>query len=218
MNDSIHDLNKLSKHYSQTYNKYGFNSKGADWGDLEKHNLRISSMIDLLGNSAFEDSSILDIGCGYGSLYSAIKNQKPTINFKYVGIDPCAEVIDFAKSNTDSAAQYFCSDIQSFSPLISFDTVFCCGIFTKKASMTDDEMYELLHKFFALLKKLNPSSICFNTMSAFCDHFDDEIFYPKFEKIMDMISSCFGYRVSDFLLSNSHLRYEMIWKFSLAKN
>lgn len=215
MNHSMFDLNKLSDHYSKSYKKYGFNSRGADWGDFEKHNLRITSMIELLGDDAFKNRSVLDVGCGYGSLYSAIKNYYPAINLRYVGIDPCAEVINYAKSTSDSTAEFICTDIQSFSTSISFDTVFCCGIFTKKAIMSDDEMYELLIRFFDLLKKLNPSSVCFNTMSAFCNRFDDDIFYPNYERIMGMISSCFGYRVSDFVLSNSHLRYEMIWKFSI---
>lgn len=215
MNHSSFDLSKLSTHYSQTYELHGFNSRGADWGDTEKHHLRILSMIDLLGYNAFENKSILDVGCGYGSFFSILKSHYPGIEFSYVGIDPCEEAIDFAIKNTGFNAQFFCSDIQSFSSVISFDTVFCCGIFTKKATMSDNEMYELLARFFALLGRINPQNVSFNTMSAFCDCHDDDIFYPKYEKIVGMISSLFGYRVSDFLLSNRHLKYEMIWRFSI---
>lgn len=211
------DLTKLCKHYSQTYHQYGFNSKGADWGSKSKHELRILSMINALGEGAFANCSVLDVGCGYGILHSLLKRHYPDIKLSYYGIDPCIEVIDYAKSSSDPEAEFLCCDIQSFSPPILFDTVFCCGIFTKKASMTDDEMYELLSCFFALLKKTKPSSVSFNTMSPFCDRHDHDLFYPSYERILGMLIDSFGYSLSDFVLSNSHLKYEMIWRFSVER-
>ena len=217
MNDSRFNLKKLSQHYENTYQKHGFNSIGADWGDEKKHDLRLISMLNILNINNLSGTSMLDVGCGYGRLYSLIMTEFPKISIDYTGIDPCEKVIKFAQSSLGPSAKFICGDIQSFTNINKFDTIFCCGVFTKKANMNDSEMYELLSRLFSMANKAGSSNVCFNTMSPFCDREDHEIFYPKANNIITLINQYFGFKVCDFILTNSHLKYEMIWRFSIEK-
>jgi len=212
------DLSKLGNHYSNTYNQFGFNSQGADWGDQDRHDLRLSSMITSLGLDKFKDSTLLDVGCGYGHSHAILDLLVPNNNCKYIGFDPCASAINYAKGLNLPNATFIQSDIQSFSLNHQVDIVFCCGVFTKKALMSDAEMLELFRLFLSLINKLKTSHVCFNFMSPFCDRFAPDLYYPSIEDIASELNTLFGYSIANFNLSNKHLSYEMICSFSLIND
>lgn len=213
--DPLTDNCKLTRHYSETYHKYGFNSKGADWGDEAKHRIRLRSMLDVVGLQLLKDGSILDVGCGYGQLYNELDELIDCNKFHYTGLDPCEEVIKHAQSMNKKNADFICSDIQSCEISQSFRTIFNCGVFTKKATMSNSEMYYLVGRFLSLAKSVNAAHICFNTMSPFCSYYSEDLFYPDIRKIARLIFNTYGYSVYDFIMTNSHIKYEMIWRFSV---
>ena len=175
------------------------------------------AMINILGLDAFDGKKILDVGCGYAHLASLLSSKLSQLSFSYTGFDPCSDAIEYGQLNAPPGSQLFCSDIQSFIPSEEYNTIFCCGVFTKKATMNDAEMYELLNHFFSLVSKSHAKYVCFNIMSPFCDQRNVDLFYPSYEKIFDLASAIFGYKITDFTLNNAHLRYEMICRFSLDK-
>jgi SAM-dependent methyltransferase len=215
MNNLTNGLRRLSDHYSATYKKHGCNSNGADWGDEAKHVLRLRSMLTAVGLELLQNGSVLDVGCGYGQLYSELQDLVPNTLINYTGLDPCKDVIRHAQSVAGKNSQFICGDIQSFDCRQFYDTVFCCGVFTKKVSLSDSEMYYLMELFFLLARSARASHICFNTMSAFCNLHAIDLFYPDIGKISAMISRIYGYGITDFCLTNSHLKYELIWRFSV---
>ncbi len=64
----------LAMHYARTFATFGANSVGVDWGSREKHQLRLQHMVQRIGIEKMRDSSVLDIGCGYGELLSVLED------------------------------------------------------------------------------------------------------------------------------------------------
>ncbi len=205
----------LIQHYEATYERFGFNSKGADWLDEEKHVARLDSMLQVIGDERIRGSTFVDVGCGYGRLVDLLQKKQLFDIQQYRGFDPSVKAIEFARSKYPKA-NFFVADIMNSLELKEADLVFCCGIFTKRASVSENEMYELLEYLFMLCREANVSTLCFNTMSPFCDFQAEDLFYPNISRVYQMINAYFGYQVSNFVASNSHLRYEFIIKFDIA--
>ena len=88
---------KMKIHYSETFEKYGANVRGVDWGggevgDIWKLNLRYEKMLEVITDSTKGDISILDVGCGYGGLYQFALDKG--LQLDYTGIDVCRNMID----------------------------------------------------------------------------------------------------------------------------
>jgi len=98
--------------------------------------------------------SILDVGCGYGGLFTYLKERK--INIKYTGIDVAENMIEYARDN-HSEASFVYTDIFEYNPELSFDYVVCNGILTQKLSASIQEMdvyaQRLVEKLFSLCVK-----------------------------------------------------------------
>lgn len=205
----------LIAHYSSTYEKYGFNSQGADWGDKNKHNCRLNQMIIALGKDALFNKTILDVGCGYGHLLEILEKNNLKHKVNYIGIDPCSKAIDYANSLNHEGAVFECTSLKDYYNKKKIDTAICCGIFTKKLNLSDQVMNNLIGQFFELVKRQNIKHVCFNTMSFLCDKKDNSLFYPRLNSISELIRTSFGYSVNNLTISNKHLQYELIWRFSL---
>jgi 2-polyprenyl-3-methyl-5-hydroxy-6-metoxy-1,4-benzoquinol methylase len=97
--------------------------KGGSWDylyseDEKEHYLQIIRLREKYRKSG----SILDIGCGLGTLYSYIKNQEPGIGDKYTGIDISEEATKKNKNNfTDTKFLHF--DYQLFDIADKYDVI-----------------------------------------------------------------------------------------------
>lgn len=80
--------------YKEAYDKYGIDAKALHWYSKETQYVRFDVLISHIKD--LQNSSLVDIGCGFGDLilYFEKKKNKPNI---YVGID-CEEfMIDICK-------------------------------------------------------------------------------------------------------------------------
>ncbi len=95
-------LKRLSKHYDNLFLKYGNSPKSSQWSNNQTNNVRFHILTEdiLLGKNI----SILDFGCGIGSLYKFL-------NFFFkgscTGIDISKLQILFAKQNISSKRALF---------------------------------------------------------------------------------------------------------------
>lgn len=85
-------MTKIDNHtfYSYAYEKYGVSAKGVHWHSKERQYQRFEILMDYLKDE-LEESSLLDVGCGYGDLinYFQENNLYPK---SYTGID-CEEIM-----------------------------------------------------------------------------------------------------------------------------
>ena len=134
----------LGEHYSRTFAAHGEKPQGVDWGPCpEDHLMRLERMLavaDLgIGGGTCGCPTLLDVGCGYGSLLGLIQERGQS--FDYHGIDLCEAMIQAAKARFPGA-RWSVEDVLLWDPGIKFDYVVCNGILTQKLGATIREMDE----------------------------------------------------------------------------
>ena len=208
MNNNQTDASALLvTHYSHAFQKHGANASGVDWGSKERHQLRLNAMFEKLSFNKAKDGVILDIGCGYGELVTVLKDYNIPLDDCYVGVEPCQEMVHSARE-LHPGYDFRVGYIESFQPNFAVGCVFCCGVFTKKLSLNDNDMYRLIRSFFKQCEIWGASKVIFNVMSPLCDFKDDQLFYPEFGNLMTIISEIWGYDVVSFNFGNDYLKYE----------
>jgi len=157
--------------------------KNVGWNSIESQELRFS----VLKNCKIRNNeSILDIGCGYGNLFSWLIRNEYHVN--YSGIDIIPKFVNYCKKNIQSTECIFteCNFINYHKP---HDWVFASGVFCLKHK--DWEQYitkslkHLYHisvkgvvvNFLTNPKKVNPdmhyttNKVLDNIISPWCDNY-----------------------------------------------
>ena len=90
-------MDKIDNHsfYYKAYKNHGVSAKGLKWSSKERQYLRFEVLIDFLKKD-LKDSSLLDIGSGYGDLINYLQENSIYPN-KYLGIDCEDFILDIAK-------------------------------------------------------------------------------------------------------------------------
>ncbi len=109
-------LTVVKNNYQQIAYEFSLTRDKALWPEL----LKLCELVK-------ENDNILDVGCGNGRLWRALKNK----NVKYTGIDNCSKLIQLAKkkySNDD--VSFLIDDIISLNnvPNNNFNIIFCIAV------------------------------------------------------------------------------------------
>jgi len=168
---------ELARHYSQTFQRFGPTSRGVDWGpDTRDHSLRLDLMLDVLryGVPTSNRPSLLDVGCGYGSLIDRANDRNLPLSF--TGIDICQPMIDFARKRHPHA-NWIVGDFLSEEISQQSDYVVCNGILTQKLEATIRDMDEFLK---LLVRRMFDScriGCAFNVMSSHVNFMSPRLYY-----------------------------------------
>jgi cyclopropane fatty-acyl-phospholipid synthase-like methyltransferase len=161
MNDRI--LKQVNDYYSQKIIKNGATPQGVDWNSLESQELRFEVLSNVITDAA--NFSVLDYGCGFGSMYDYFKHKYA--NFKFIGLDISEEMINEAlkKHEQDAASQW----LTTLRDTDKFDFVIASGIFNVRLENTQENwlMYVL-----ETIQKLNSHStkgFSFNVLTKYSD-------------------------------------------------
>lgn len=178
----MHTVSKeLQMHYSELFSLHGPSPQGVDWGkDEAKALLRYEKMLNVLAKSR-EKPSLLDVGCGYGGLYSYAMSKN--IDLDYTGIDVADNMIEWAAANL-SSARFIRADVLDFQFQRSFDYVVCNGILTQKldipALQMDEFAAELIRRMFSLCRR----GAAFNVMTTKVNYFSNNLYYRNPAELM----------------------------------
>lgn len=171
--DSI--TRNFQKHYHSTFLAYGATSKGVDWKDESEANLRHHLMLKILSDyPSPKNPSLLDVGCGFGSLLKRAEKEK--ISLSYTGLDIVPEMIVSAKKLHPSA-RFINQDIFSFSAENQFDYVIANGLFTQKLKSKDAAMEKFVFRLIDKMWSLARLGIAFNLLTSRVDFKNPGNFY-----------------------------------------
>jgi len=86
-------LEKVSSYYTKKVLQFGTTPAGVDWNSYESQELRFEQLLKIIKKPA-EHFTVLDYGCGYGSMYKYFQQRYK--DFEYLGFDISEEMIKTA--------------------------------------------------------------------------------------------------------------------------
>ena len=161
----------INNYYTQKVQTHGATSKGVDWNGEESQFLRFEQLSKVIKNT---NSSINDIGCGYGKYIDYMNNNLENMN--YMGYDLSENMIDNA---TKIYPQNDFEDIIKLDEIRISDYSIASGIFSVKMEHNEAEW---LSYILNTLEKMNEKSIkgfSFNMLTKYSDKefMKDDLYY-----------------------------------------
>lgn len=171
MRDEI--LKQISNYYDEKIIKFGAEPQGVDWNSIESQQLRFDILTLLILDK--EKFSILDYGCGFGSLYDYLK--KKFSNFNFIGFDISQEMINKAikRNNWEISAKW----VTSLNASDRFDYTLASGIFNVKLENSDEEWLKYVLETINQLNSYSMKGFSFNVLTKYSDkeYMRDYLYY-----------------------------------------
>lgn len=187
MNNKI--LQNIDNYYTTKIIENGATPKGVDWNSIESQELRFSILAQILASK--ENFSILDFGCGFGSMYEFyMKNGIK--NFKYTGYDISKQMIIEAKNKYKANENLvWCNNLNIE---LEFDYVIASGIFNVKLEENNDDWLIYILDTLKLINQKSKKGFSFNILTKYSDkeHMRDYLFYADPLMLFDYCKSNFS--------------------------
>lgn len=175
---STSDISRaLAEHYASTFEAHGASPQGVDWGsDPQDHLLRLDRMLDVTrrGVPAGANVSLLDVGCGFGSLLD--RSLELGLSFAYTGIDICEPMVETARQRHPQA-HWIVGDILAAPAMDRCDYVVCNGILTQKLGASIRDMDQFLKALVRHMFSLCKVGIVFNVMTSHVNFTAPNLYY-----------------------------------------
>ncbi len=144
MNDNN---SQVAWHYQKNIAKWGISQEALGW-TRGRHRNRFNA---LTRGISFEGKSILDVGCGFGSLLDHLHEIKE-VNYQYTGIDIVPEFIHAARDRWGDSrdVQFKCLNFNDLAGSVQkFDWVICNGTFSLENGLMSQSVPEYLNSVFS---------------------------------------------------------------------
>jgi len=184
---------KILQYYDELFEQYGYSPQSVGWGNREgRQGLRFDVLCQI---GDLKNSSVLDLGCGFGDLYGYLKHKKIPIN--YLGVDINPNLINIGKK-IYPYAKFQVRDIEIKKFKQKFDWIIASGITSNSSTFSD--IKKLLSEMFHICKK----GVAINFVSDLVDYKKKSLCYFSPEKIL-LISKGLSNR---FYLRHDYMPFE----------
>lgn len=135
--------------YKKKFQKYGSGVKALRWSSYQSS---VNRYRELVSDIDFSNSSLLDVGCGFGGIIPYI-NAKSS-NFDYTGIDLLDEFITESKKRYPDY-EFIQGDWVTYldESKKDFDYILCCGALNSKVKNVEEYRKQGILKMFKNSKK-----------------------------------------------------------------
>ena len=187
-------------YYNSLYSKFDNDLKSLGWSK-DRQFARFKSLVEGID---LDNKRILDIGCGFGDLFSFLYSNY-SIHFDYVGIDLMEEFISKArlkhKKSTHLSPEFYVADFLSHHFEERFDFIFASGIFNINHGESTMPYHDaILEKAYSLCNV----GLSFNYLSSNVDFRDESVYYSDPFRIL---STHFKYS-RNLIFKNNFCPYE----------
>jgi trans-aconitate methyltransferase len=151
------DKERLLAYYQKLATNHADNtSQTQGWASNETQRIRYD-VFTKIGD--LNNSSVLDVGCGFGDFYDFLKNKGLT--FSYEGIDINSAMLKVAKERHSNIA-FQETDFGSYNSNKKFDYVFCSGALSFKTKDYKNLYFSYIKKMF----ELSTIGVAFNMLNS----------------------------------------------------
>ncbi|MFH1386578.1 MAG: class I SAM-dependent methyltransferase [bacterium] len=162
----------IREYYENKLKTHGANHKGMDWSTKESQVVRFEQLTKVITPANL--FSIIDYGCGYGSLLDYLIKKRN--KFQYCGYDISKEMILTArrKYGDNSKRRIFISDETKLLPA---DYVIASGIFNVKLDYSSRKWELRALKTINKMNKLSRRGFSFNMLTKYSDFTRKDLYY-----------------------------------------
>ncbi|MCW8896652.1 MAG: class I SAM-dependent methyltransferase [Flavobacteriales bacterium] len=171
MNNNI--LKQVNDYYSDKITQNGATPEGVDWNSTESQYLRFKVLSNIIDKD--ENFTVLDYGCGFGSMYDFLK--KSYTNFNYTGYDISQKMID-------AALEFYPNDnnsnwLNSLNNSKKYDYTIASGIFNVRLKNSDEKWLNYITETLHKIDNLSKMGFAFNILTKYSDkeYMRDYLYY-----------------------------------------
>ncbi len=125
--------------YNNTIEKYGDSAEGVHWNSTHSQEQRFKALRALLPTD-LSDLTLVDVGCGFGHLYSYLVGNGLSIG-RYLGLDIVPKMVTMARERTQ--CEILQLDVLVAESLPAADYYVCSGAMN---TMTQEETYRFIER------------------------------------------------------------------------
>jgi len=162
MKDSENRLTPILEYYKQTLKDHGATPKGVDWNGEKSQFLRFERLLRSI--ELTDGASILDFGCGYGSLTNLLKAQN--LELHYFGYDMLPEMLNDIKFNPSKLNEIYFSEPEK---LATYDWIVASGVFNVKRNSTIEDWEDYIVETIRYLESIANKGLALNFLSLCSD-------------------------------------------------
>lgn len=161
MSKKIQD--KVVEYYTDKLRAYGATSQGVDWNGPESQFLRFAQLARVLEKKS--DVSILDFGCGYGSLISYLEELELK-RYSYYGFDLSVEMLEEAKKKYEGDHINFSDKLAS---IPNVDYTVASGLFNVRLEEEFGDWKRYIEDCLIQMDEKSQKGFAFNILTSYSD-------------------------------------------------
>lgn len=172
MADKIIDT--VNKYYTDKIKTHGATPAGVDWNSQESQELRFGQLLKVINEPG--EFSILDYGCGFGSLYGYMQSKYS--NYEFTGFDISSEMLEAAKQKFNQKNSHWINKLDS---TISYDYVVASGIFNVRQQFDDAAWQKYIVETLDSINKVTTKGFAVNMLTSYSDkeYMKDYLYYAN---------------------------------------
>jgi cyclopropane fatty-acyl-phospholipid synthase-like methyltransferase len=185
-------IREVSSYYSDKLRTHGATPQGVDWNSTESQEMRFEQLLKLVSLTK-KDFSVLDVGCGFGSLFKFLKAKYSSFSFS--GFDISEEMIAEAKKLFPEKNAQWISDKENI-PVHDF--TFASGIFNVRLQNSNSEWKDYIIETLKWMNEKSELGFSFNMLTKYsdADKMRDYLFYADPLFIFDYCKKNFSKHVA----------------------
>lgn len=192
-------------HYNGKFAEHGAKPEGVDWGsdptDLRLRLDRVLAVMEKVCPIA-QKPSILEIGCGYGSMYAHLESKGIEVDF--TGIDLCESMIAAAAAKHPGQS-WNTADIFTWENDTTFDYVLCNGLVNLKLEASLQEIKQMSKRLLRKMLSLSRIGCSLNFMTTNVNYFAPHLYY---QNPVELLGWCMSELTTRVRLDHAYSLYE----------
>lgn len=203
MSDAKDISSIIINHYESCLEKYGDSAEGLDWPSEEDLQTRYRIMLDLIQLRP-EPVTLLDFGCGTARLYPQL-HEYTAQEIIYSGLDASPKMLARAREKYPEINFHEIDIFSEKYDLPNYDYIIANGVFTLKAGLPFDKMFEFFAEIITRLFSHTDIGLAFNVMSDDVDWHRDDLFHVPMSTMEKFLNECLS---RNFIIRQDYGLYE----------
>lgn len=183
-------LKQVDQYYTDKIKTFGATPQGVDWNGEESQKIRFEQLLKVIHQK--DTFSILDYGCGYGSMFEYMKMHYS--KFEFTGYDVAETMIAAASKKFGHDAVW----VNKLNPQSNFDYTIASGIFNVRLQNSNEQWLSYILDTLSEMNNHSTKGFSFNLLTKYSDapYMKDYLYYADPLFLFDFCKKNFSKNVA----------------------